>query len=251
MDPYLEDPAIWSGVHAAILGAIFERLGPAVRPKYAVRYEERVYVTSEDDPGYRAIVPDLRVIERSGSAPGPQAGSHLTIEEPVPVMQLEQEEVHERSLHIIDVRDHRVVSVIELLSPSNKVLHSAGRASFVQKRREVLASDAHWMEIDLLRAGARTALSGVSPSHYQVYLSRAGDPRRGFAWPISIRQRMPIIGIPLLGDDPDVPLDLQAVLATVIERGSYDLDFDYLRPPVPPLPEEDARWSQESLRLMT
>src|SRR5437763_876506 len=134
MDPYLEDPAIWSGVHAAILGAIFERLGPAVRPKYAVRYEERVYVTSEDDPGYRAIVPDLRVIESRGSAPGPQAGSYLTIEEPVPVMQLEQEEVHERSLHIIDVRDHRVVSVIELLSPSNEVLHSAGRASFVQKR---------------------------------------------------------------------------------------------------------------------
>lgn len=64
MDPYLEDPAIWSGVRALFLDEIVEQLYTPLRPRYAIRYEQRVDVTSEDDPGYRQIVPEVRVIER-------------------------------------------------------------------------------------------------------------------------------------------------------------------------------------------
>ena len=61
MDPYLEDPEIWSGVHASMLAAISEQLALMLRPRYVVRFEERVYVTGEEDPGYRAIVPIIAV----------------------------------------------------------------------------------------------------------------------------------------------------------------------------------------------
>ena len=59
-----------------------------------------------------------------------------------------------------------------------------------------------------------------------------------------LRRRQPIIGVPLRGDDPDVPLDLQSVLDAVVERGSYDPDADYSRPPVPPLSPTDAAWAR-------
>lgn len=246
MDPYLEEPAIWSGVHAALLGAMFEKLGPILRPKYAVRYEERVYVTSEEDPGYRVIVPDLKVVERDRPGPARQTtgGGAIVITEPVPV-RLVDDEVHERSLVVIDIRDHSVVTIIEVLSPTNKMPNSFGRASFLKKRREIFAGDANWIEIDLLRAGERVShLPDIAQTEYLVYLSRAGRPRAGFAWPISIRERLPVIAVPLRGNDPDVPLDLQSVLELVIERGSYDLDLDYSQNPVPPLSGETLEWAR-------
>ncbi len=194
MDPYLEDPATWTGVHAAILGAIFERLGPAVRPKYAVRFEVR-----GDD------------------------------------------EVPEPSLRVIDVRSRGVVTVIELLSPTNKTPGSVRQASFVQKRREVLAGDASWMAIDLLRDGLRTPRAAHEPvTEYRVYLSRGGLPREAVAWPVRLADRLPVVGVPLRGGDADVPPDLQAAVAAAIERGSYDLDAD----PVPPLTGPAAEWAR-------
>ena len=247
MDPYLEDPAIWSGVHSAFLGAIFERLGPVLRPKYAVRFEERVYVTSEDDPGYRHIVPDVRVIERDPVGAITSYGS-LAIAEPMKVVHPEDDEVRESNLQILDLRDRSIVTVIEMLSPTNKISGSFGRTSFLQKRREVFATEAHWLEIDLLRDGIRTAnLPGIPNTEYQAYLSRAGQPRQGFVWPMSLRERLPVIGVPLRGTDADMPIDLQAVLDSVIERGSYDLDTDYRAKSVPPLEGDAMAWAQRLL----
>ena len=62
-----------------------------------------------------------------------------------------------------------------------------------------------------------------------------------------LRERLPVIGVPLRAPDPDQPLDLQAALATAIERGSYDLDMDYDKPPPVPLAPEDAAWARELL----
>jgi hypothetical protein len=252
MDPYLEDPEIWSGVHAGILAAIAERLGPALRPRYVVRYEERVYVTSEEDPGYRMIVPDLRIIQRPSSKPArpPQTGA-IAVTEPIKVT-LADDEIHECSLVVLDVRDRSIVTVMELLSPTNKVLNSFGRESFLKKRREVMSSAAHWIEIDLLRDGARTAnMPRVPLTEYQVYLSRANSPREALVWPIRMQERLPIISVPLRGNDPDASVDLQKALAEVIERGSYDLDADYNSDPVPPLTPELSAWARNLLAART
>ena len=246
MDPYLEDPATWTGVHAAILGAVFEQLGPAVRPRYAVRFEERVFITGEEDPGYYPVVADVRVVQRDPSA-GLRTASVATIAEPIRVTLPLDEEVHERSLHVVDVRDRSVVTVIELLSPTNKARGSAGRASFLRKRREVTSSDANWMEIDLLRDGLRTPRpTNVADTDYRVYLSRGSLPREAFVWPIRLADRLPIVAVPLREGDDDVPLDLQAAVTAAIERGSYDLDADYdVDPvPVPPLAEAAATWAR-------
>lgn len=250
MDPYLEDPEIWSGVHAMFLGEIINLLYRRLRPKYAIRYEERVYVAEEDDPVHQPRIPDVKVFtdahrpQRVGSPAAEQGGT--AIDEPIRVMPFDDPEVHEKYLHVLDLKSHDVVTVIELLSPSNKTKGSAGRKNFMEKRREVFASAAHWIEIDLLRAGARTiVLPGVPASDYQVFLSRAGDPRRGYAWPMSLRDRLPTIAVPLQAGDPDVPLNLQAVLTTTIDKGSYETDFDYGSPPPFPIRQDDAAWAAD------
>ena len=250
MDPYLEEPAIWSGFHHAFLSSLQERLGPAVRPKYFVRVEERIYVAHEDDPAYRFIVPDVRVID-AGRAGRPATGrgtGGLVIAPPVPVVEMADPEIHEHRLEILDRVDRSVVTVIEMLSPTNKVPRSIGRESFLQKRNEVYGTDAHWMEIDLLRDGARTAnLAASGETEYQVYLSRAGKPRQGYVWPIPLRERLPVIGVPLRDPDADVPLDLQAAFDQVFDVGGYDLDLHYDLDPIPTLTTEDTAWAKQRI----
>lgn len=242
MDPFLEDPAIWSGVHAAFLAGILERLGPALRPKYAVRMEERVYLTDETDPGWGRIVPDLRIVERSGRA-SIRVAPGLAIAEPIREVEPREQEVRDRYIQVIDLEDRAVVTVIEMLSPSNKTPNSRGRQEFLAKKHEVLHSSSHWMEIDLLRGGERSPVAAGKRAHYMVYVSRAaGEQRERLIWPISLRQALPVVGVPLRGGDPDAPLELQGVLSDVIARGSYDLDTDRTRALNPPLSAEDAEW---------
>jgi hypothetical protein len=112
-----------------------------------------------------------------------------------------------------------------------------------------LASDVHWAEIDLLRAGTPSVTRPpLRPSDYRILVSRAGERRnKAHYWPVGVREPLPVIGIPLRGDDPDVPLDLGAVLAAAYDRGAYDLSVDYRRDPNPPLSSADAGWANRLL----
>jgi hypothetical protein len=250
MDPYLEDPGVWPDVHHELISSARELLTPQLRPKYFVRVELRVYVSPDDDPGRRAIVPDLRVLEQTPRVEGLQPGGVATLEvaEPIAVT-LVDEEIREARLEVIDREYREVVTVIEIVSPTNKIIGSAGRESFLQKRSEVLASSSHWLEIDLLRDGARLIhVPTVPPYDYSVRLSRAKDRGTTWVWPIRLQQRLPVIPVPLKGDDPDAKLDLQVALSTAYDRAGYDLDIDYKKEPDPPLSPEQAAWADQLLR---
>jgi hypothetical protein len=88
----------------------------------------------------------------------------------------------------------------------------------------------------------------VAARDYRIVVSRGEDWRRARFWPVSVQQKLPIIGIPLRGKDPDAPLDLNAVLRTSYDKAEYDATIDYRRDPVPPLAREDAAWSAKLLR---
>ena len=160
MDPYLEDREIWSGVHARLIADIQEVLNRSLRPKYVVRVEERVYVSDEEDPGRVLFVPDAQVLlgrKRLKEAPAtiatPAPASVITAPRPVEVAELLDEEVRERYLTVARVEGRRVVTIIELLSPTNKVPGSRGRRSYLRKRRKTLRSGPQLVELDLLRQG--------------------------------------------------------------------------------------------------
>jgi len=47
---------------------------------------------------------------------------------------------------------------------------------------------------------------------------------------MQLADRLPVLPVPLLEPDPDVPLDLGAVVASVYERGAYASQIDYSSP---------------------
>jgi hypothetical protein len=102
---------------------------------------------------------------------------------------------------------------------------------------------------------------GLPRSAYLAYADRTAphdrpsaegdDPaylRRQLAWPIRLRERLPVLPVPLMPGEPDVALDLQAAVDTAYDRAAYDLEFDYARLPASPLDEDDARWADALLR---
>ncbi|MCO5168840.1 MAG: DUF4058 family protein [Planctomycetes bacterium] len=243
MDPYLEDPARWPDVHVTLVTALRDALMQRLRPRYVVRVEERVYVTGEDEE--ELIRPDLAVLPRPPAAAPPQASTGR-VPVPVVVATVIAAEQRERFLEVRAPDSGEVVTVIEVLSPTNKRgPRSAGRESYLAKRRAVLASPAHLVELDLLRAGARAPMAGpLPPGDYHVIVSHAERRPRCEVYPLSLRAALPVIPFPLRGEEA-VEVDLQAVLEDVYARGGYDLDVDYDRPPVPPLAPDDAAWARE------
>jgi hypothetical protein len=251
MDPFLEEPGLWPDVHHGLISQMQAELNQMLGPKYFVRVESRVYISDEDDPGRTVIIPDLRVSDRPPAPPPPGAEpgqNTLAVVEPLILTTLVEEEIREAFLEVRDRTTRQVVTVIEVVSPSNKVAGSRGRESYQQKRREVVNSASHWVEIDLLRAGVPLIPAVAGRGDYFVHVSRANLRPRGMVWPIHLPQRLPVILIPLLPDDPDARLDLQPVLETVYARGAYDRVIDYRAEPVPPLPPQHATWADALLR---
>jgi hypothetical protein len=150
--------------------------------------------------------------------------------------------------------DQRVVTTLEVLSPRNKTAGSEGRQLYRQKQREILASDTHLLEIDLLRSGQHTvaapreALLRRRPYHYLVSLSRGNRRHECEVWGIPLASRLPRVRVPLSGTDPDVSLDLQDVFQRVYEAGAFARVLDYSQPPTILLGKADAEWTEGRLR---
>jgi len=236
MDPFLEDPAEWSGVHLDLIGSICNQLAANVIPDYRVKIEQRVYI----------IKPDVYIVERP--APSAVASSPAGVITPAtiiePVIDLE---VRDRFIEIRDRRNQEVVTVIELLSPINKTAGELGREAFRRKREQVIGSRTHWVEIDLLRAGERPA-DVAGKSDYYALLKRVGEYRYA-VWYFNLRERMPTIAIPLRPPDEDVALDLQSAFEDAYIRGFYgeSIDYDSEMTPRLRLNAADAAWVESRL----
>lgn len=248
MDPYLEDPWIWPGVHSRFIVYMAEHLQSLIGPRYIAEVEQRVFIEGPD----REIVPDVWIARDR-----PTAGvATAVVEEDAPVeVVVESVEVRETYVSILDLRSRqKVVTTIELLSPANK--HAGpGRSSYKRKQAEVLASDTHLIEIDLLRAGTHVlaipewAARARGPYDYLIAVNRAeGDRSRYQLYPRTLRQRLPRLRIPLSGGDADAILDLQVILERTYEAGSYRGRLPYGSRCVPPLSADEQAWADERLR---
>jgi hypothetical protein len=218
--------------------------------------EDRVYL---EGPG-REIDPDVWV-RRARAEPSTRPPS-LT-QSSVTVLEEEEEtpllvtvpllEVHDPYITILDRRSgQKVVTVIEVVSPTNKYA-GLGRKLYKTKQQEVLASDVHLVEIDLLRRDPhvlaihqRTARRRAGDYDYLTCVNRAKGLLEQFElYPGRLRKKLPRILIPLADDDPDVALEIQSVLAQTYELGSYRDRIDYSKPCVPRLRPEDQAWADE------
>jgi Protein of unknown function (DUF4058) len=247
MDPYLEQSGIWPGFHGQALSAIVAQLVPQVTPAYVVQMEEQLFIHElPAKERWQVGRGDVTV----GSGPRPDAPSRATSglrSAPIEVRLTAVDVQRQRYIEIRDRRNRSLVTVIEFLSPSNK-RSGPDREQYLTKRGEILASPAHLVEIDLLRC--QTPLPTESPRPdctYSVLVSRSERRPSAEFWSIGLRDRLPVIPVPLRRGEPDATLDLQAVLDRVYDEGGFAYLIDD-GVPDPPLDHEDSVWAQELSR---
>jgi hypothetical protein len=252
MDPYLEAPSIWPDVHQSLITYARDSLIPQVRPRYWVRMGERVFVSEPS----RGVYPDVIITGRPPRPPASRSAGGVAVAEaldtPFTVI-VPPAVIREIYLEILDPRSGHVITVIEFLSPTNKAI-GEGRELYLQKQLQVLESDANLVEVDLLRRGESTAaipadgLYAYQPYDYLVCISLPANRGEFRIIPRTVRDPLPRVGVPLRPGEPNVALDLPALLARAYENGAYDEMINYARDPDPPFGEPDATWVRQIAR---
>lgn len=246
MDPYLEHPAIWPDVHQRLIVALADALGPQLRPRYRAAIEERVYVTDVEGPFFLGR-PDLAVVE-VGPAASPAVQAPAALVEPRVVQVPLLDRIREGYLEVREIATGDVVTVVELLSPTNK--HPGeGRRLYEEKRLQVLGTRTHLVEVDLLRGGEPMRMWGDGrDSHYRILISRAERRPRAELYAFNLQDAIPPFPLPLRPGDEEPVVELGPLLHALYDRAGYDLAVDYIADPVPPLEGNDTIWTDQLLR---
>lgn len=252
MDPYLESPDLWPDVHESLMAIFREQLTPLLAPKYVAELSTRIVIDRVLDDGLmgtRTVLPDVTVSQPVHSGTQTGAGVATAVIAPAILRLTVPMAVPTRlvTLYIRRREPDTLVTVIELLSPVNKRAGD-GRREYLEKRASYLNSAVHFVEIDLLRRWPRMPFGGDVPdSAYLAVVSTAHERPVCDAWPIELREPLPVLPVPLVPPDPPVPLDMGQALRTAYQRARYDLRIDYTAPPAPPLSPEDAAWATDLL----
>jgi hypothetical protein len=266
MDPYLENSSFWPDLHLALAAAISGELNHSLpRPYYAVLQVRPELGIVVDGAFRERIVRDLTVVRPSVSESKAEETTRADRQRTHISPYIEADFFVEPIRHqFIEIRDsklaHKLITLIEILSPSNKC-PGPDRESYERGQRKVLGSDASLIELDLLRSGERAIpdlslgalLSQLEPQpHYAVILSRAWQRENGMlryqVFPCGVREWLPCIPVPLRQGEEEVLLDLQFVFNRAYDSGPYRRAVDYSVPTSPPLSDFDTTWAQALVR---
>jgi hypothetical protein len=246
MDPYLEHPALWEGLHARLIVAIANQLQPKLDPRYIASVEERVFIS-----GPQRRLPDVwiqKVPAAEDAAPLLESDSDTAV-----IVEVDNLEIHETRVEILDSYSAmKLIALIEVVSPTNKMA-GPGRVSYRSKQTETLARECHLIEIDLLRRGRHVLcvpewrVKTVKPFDYLCCVSPWPTRNRFALYPRTLRQRLPRMKIPLADDDPDTVLDLQSAIEQVYVDGRYARRIRYNEKCKPRLSPRDQAWADETI----
>lgn len=259
MDPFIESCGLWEDFHHELITEIKTQIAARLPPQYVARAGERYYILlateGELDPQKKLAVPDVGITgEASKHSEAPTATLSPTTtavadEEAVAMRGLVEAEFRESFLEIYAIDNKkRLVTTIEVLSPSNKHSGTLGWNQYVRKRQAHLAGHANLVEIDLLRAGSRMPMESAWPSspYYTLTCWKQTAPDCK-VWPGYVNRPLPHLRVPLDPPDEDLTLNLQWMVDAIYERSRYAADIDYRKPCQPPLDEESKRWLAERL----
>ena len=246
MNPYLEQPSVWEDFHSRFMTYAGESLATQVRPNFLVKLEERVFIHEPSSNERRKFLgkPDIALFEASAAHESsvatfdPALNQVKSILATIPDVEIERHAV----IEIRDRLDRQLVTMIEVLSPSNK-RYGPDREQYLLKRATMMFSSASIVEIDLLRGGPRLPINDLPACDYCVTVFRKANAPKVEAWPIGLRDELPVIPVPLKGDFADAKLDLKALLDRVYDAAGYE-DYLYESFPEPPLDQTDAIWAQ-------
>ncbi|MEG5140867.1 MULTISPECIES: DUF4058 family protein [unclassified Microcoleus] len=238
IDPYLEHPELWPGIHHLLINQIARFLSPQLRPKYLVDVKVRIYETPDDDTLLIAI-PDATA-SNVGFATLPTQPIKVTVPVPFPR--------REGYLEIRERETKELITVIEILSPTNKRA-GKGRKIYEEKREEILGSRTNLVEIDLLQRGQKMPIIENIDSQYRILV--CPENHRPFAdlYAFNVQNPMPAFPLPLRSGDTEPTINLQELFTQIYDIASYDLKIDYRNwEVIPPLSEADTIWTDAWLR---
>jgi hypothetical protein len=242
MNPYLEQDDTWEDFHQRFLTHAADTLSGLVGGNYLVKIEVRLYLhelSAEERRHFGRADVGVTTPLSSGLSGPTAAAVTAPVQLVLPAVDVERQSF----LEIYDRRNRRVVTVLELLSPINKT-PGADRAGYLGERQQLIAERKNLVEIDLRRGGVRPQLPDLPACVYYVLVSRYVDRPKVDFWPIGLRERLPVVPIPLVPPDPDVLLDLQALLHRVYDAANYG-KYIYSEAPQPPLSADDAAWARQ------
>jgi hypothetical protein len=258
MDPFLESPAFFPGLHDKLIVYLAETLQARLPPPYFAELGERLWV----ETSRRKVVPDVNVIRQAGErrhrASKSNGGIAIASRSTPIVVTVLHDEVHETFVEIRmrDDEDERLVATIEVLSRSNKKPGDEAQALYVQKQQEIIDSQAsHLIEIDLHRSGKHTTAipldllrKEASPYDYHVCVRPYDRPGKFHIYAIEMPDRLPEIAVPLLPGDGAVTFDLQALLDRCYDVSPYRQRVRYALDRLkPPAPKRHLKWLKEVL----
>ncbi len=257
MDPYIEACGLWGDFHDRLIIGICNTISEALPRGFVARVAKRSYLVlvESEEKAESHFEPDVKVTaarertqdSRHGSQTSPTADALQG--DSVAVRPFIEERFHETFIDIYELEpERRLLTSIEVLSPSNKIRGSKGWELYLRKRQALLLGKANLVEIDLLRGGTRMPMLDPLPdSPYYILVGREGWPPRCRAWPAHFDRPLPPIPVPLAKPHADIPLALQPTVESIYASSRYADDIDYSQPLNPPLTPEQAAWLDKRL----
>ena len=215
MDPYLEDEKLWPSFQHHLVNCLYQILLPGLVDRYRARVGQRHYVTEQ--ALFTSVV---------------------------------REEHHEEFIEIRQRNDSRLVTLVDVVSPANK-LTAAGRAAYLDTRRAARLNGASLVEIDLILQGTPTleySRDGLPDWDYAVTVTRSTKPETYEIYTATLQKRLPKFRLPLAADDRDTVLDLHAAFTRCYDQSNFAAKIDYQRDPPTSICDEDRQWLHDLLK---
>jgi hypothetical protein len=255
MDPYIEYCGLWADFHTKLIGEIERDLAVRLPERYFIQTGERSYVVlagtegKEEKPFYPDLGLEAAEAKPARKGRGVAVAEPETVDDAVTMRAFIDEHFRENFIEIYESDPEvRLVTCIEVLSPSNKRRGSEGWEQYLRKRNALLLGSANLVEIDLLRGGQRLPMVEPWPnSAYYLLVGRQSRVPFCKVWQAHCHHPLPEITIPLASPDPDIPLSLGPLIEAVYERSRYARRIDYARPLEPPLTPEQAACLQKEV----
>jgi hypothetical protein len=259
MDPYLEINPRWQAFHAWFMRKLAEQSLPKAQELGCwIEVERTIY---QREPSGEVVLigePDHTVgvdVSGPGWTPHPSGEGIVALAEPRAIHEIvldpdAMERIKQDYLVVREVGQFsRVLAVVEVLSPANKVGNYVPRCR--EKRLRWLASHVHFMEIDFLRGGpnpSRDLFPELPTTPYFILIARkTGLGRNEEGYPLRLQDPLPAIGLPLGPPRPDLPLDLSAAFQAAYDLSIRPGSIHYAdeTPPPPLLSDADAAWVKQ------
>jgi hypothetical protein len=215
MDPFLEDEKIWPPFQHHLVACLYQTLLPGLVDRYRARVGQRRYTTEQ--ALFTSIV---------------------------------REDHEEEFIEVRQRNDNRLVTLVDVVSPTNKTT-AAGRQAYLVKRKDAKNAGASLVEIDLVMQGQPMldySREGLPEWDHAVTVTRASQPERYEIYTATVQKKLPKFRLPLAADDRDTVLDLQATFARCFDQGNFAAQVNYQRDPPTRIADDDRRWLDQLLK---